>query len=252
MSRAKVSLPSNADLSQMPKVRTEELTRELNGRLIHAQEDERRRIARELHDDISQQLALLGVEIQRVEETIPEAASALRARLKEIWKKTNEASQDVQRISHQLHSSKLEYLGLPVALKSLLRDFTHQYQVGGETQFRDIPTPLDSEVSLALFRVAQEALRNAGKHSKAKNIRMELAGEAVGLLLLISDDGVGFDPSAKPSYGLGMISMDERLRLVNGKLSVRSRVGLGTQVEARVPYRLGASLPKNSRDESSP
>jgi signal transduction histidine kinase len=122
-----------------------------------------------------------------------------------------------------------------VALKSLLRDFTHQYQVGGETQFRDIPTPLDREVSLALFRVAQEALRNAGKHSEAKTIRIELIGEPVGLLLRISDDGVGFDPSAKPSYGLGMISMDERLRLVNGKLSIRSRVGLGTQVEARVP-----------------
>jgi len=215
--------------------RTEESIRELSGRLIRAQEDERSRIGRELHDDITQQLALLGIEIQRVEEALPDAAAPLRARLKVIWKKTQEASLDVQRISHQLHSSKLEYLGLPVALKSLLRDFTHQYQVGGETQFRDIPTPLDSEVSLALFRVAQEALRNAGKHSGAKNIRIELTGEAVSLLLRISDDGVGFDPSAKPSYGLGMISMDERLRLVNGELSIRSRVGLGTQVEARVP-----------------
>ena len=152
-----------------------------------------------------------------------------------IWEKTQKALQDVQRISHQLHSSKLEYLGLPVALKGLLRDFTRQYKVRGETQFRDIPTPLDSEVSLTLFRVAQEALRNAGKHSEAKNIRIELIGEAGGLLLRISDDGVGFDPSAKPSYGLGMISMDERLRLVNGKLSIWSRVGSGTRIEARVP-----------------
>jgi signal transduction histidine kinase len=215
--------------------RTEESIPELSGRLIHAQEDERSRIARELHDDINQQLALLGIEIQRVEEALPETAAPLRARLEEIWKKTHEASQDVQRISHQLHSSKLEHLGLAAALKGLLQEFTRQYQVGGETQFRDIPSPLDSEVSLTLFRVAQEALRNAGKHSEARKIRIELIGETAGLLLRISDDGVGFDPSAKPSYGLGMISIEERLRLVNGRLSIWSRMGLGTQVEARVP-----------------
>jgi signal transduction histidine kinase len=215
--------------------RTEESIRELSGRLIHAQEDERSRIARELHDDINQQLALLGIEIQRVEEDLPETAAPLRARLEEIWKKTHEASQDVQRISHQLHSSKLEHLGLAAALKGLLQEFTRQYQIKSETQFRDIPTPLDSEVSLTVFRVAQEVLRNAGKHSRARNIRIELIGENVGLLLRITDDGVGFDPNAKPSYGLGMISMEERLRLVKGKLSIWSRVGLGTQVEARIP-----------------
>jgi signal transduction histidine kinase len=222
--------------------------------LIHAHEDERSRIARELHDDINQQLALLAIEIQRVEESLPESAAPLRARLKEIWRRTNEASQDVQRISHQLHSSKLEHLGLAAALKGLLQEFTRQYQVGGEIQFRDIPTPLDSEVSLTLFRVAQEALRNAGKHSGAKNIRIELIGETVGLLLRISDDGVGFNPSAKPSYGLGMISMEERLRLVNGMLSIWSRVGMGTQVEARVPQPAlpvpqAAKLPNVIRNE---
>jgi signal transduction histidine kinase len=256
-----VSLPSNVNLSQMPKVGsllaegrqivargtivvhrditerklTEESIRDLSSRLIHAQEEERSRIARELHDDISQQLVLLGIEIQLVEEAIPETAASLRASLKEIWKRTHETAQDVQRISHQLHSSKLEHLGLPSALKGLLQEFTRLHQVGGETQFRDIPTPLDREVSLTLFRVAQEALRNAGKHSGAKNIRIELIGETAGLLLRISDDGVGFDPSVKPSYGLGIISMEERLRLVNGKLSLWSRVGSGTQVEAFIP-----------------
>ena len=170
-----------------------------------------------------------------MEEAIPATAAPLRARLKEIWKRTHEAAQDVQRISHQLHSSKLEHLGLPAALKGLFQEFTRLHQVGGETQFRDIPTPLDREVSLTLFRVAQEALRNAGKHSGAKNIRIELIGETAGLLLRISDDGVGFDPSVKLSYGLGMISMEERLRLVNGKLSLWSRVGSGTQVEAFIP-----------------
>jgi signal transduction histidine kinase len=209
---------------------------EMSGRLLQAQEAERGRIARELHDDINQQLALLGIEIQRVLEDLPETAAPIRTRLTEIWGKTHEISQDVERISHQLHSSKLEHLGLVAALKSLLHEFTSKYRVGSQIRFRDIPTQPGSEVSLTLFRVAQEALRNAGKHSEATNIRIELIGETVGLLMRITDDGVGFDASAKLGCGLGMISMKERLRLVNGGLSIWSRPGLGTQVEARVPY----------------
>ncbi len=227
--------------------RTEGSIRELSGRLIRAQEEERCRIARELHDDINQQLALLEIEIQGMEEALPETATPLRARLREIWRKAHETSQDVQRICHQLHSSKLQYLGLAAALKGLLQEFTRQYQVGGEIQLRDIPARVDSEVSLTLFRVAQEALRNAGKHSAARNIRIELIGETGGLLLRISDDGGGFNPSANPRCGLGMISMEERLRLVHGTLSICSRVGLGTQIEARVPL---SALTVSRRDAS--
>jgi signal transduction histidine kinase len=216
--------------------RTEESIRELSGRLLHAQEDERCRIARELHDDVNQQLALLAIEIQRVEEALPKTALPMRAHLKEIWAKTHEISQDVQRISHQLHSSKLEHLGLAAALKSLLNEFIHKYRVRGQIQCRNITKPPDTEVSLTLFRVAQEALRNAGKHSEATNIRIELIGETAGLLMRISDDGIGFEASTKLRFGLGMISMKERLRLVSGGLSIWSRPGLGTQVEARVPY----------------
>ena len=208
---------------------------DMSGRLLHAQEAERRRVARELHDDINQQLALLEIEIQRVVEDLPETAAPMRARLTEIRGTTHEISQDVQRISHQLHSSKLEHLGLVAALKGLLHEFTRKYRVGGQIQFRDMPTLPDSEVSLTLFRVAQEALRNAGKHSQATNIRIDLIGENVGLLMRITDDGIGFDASARLGCGLGMISMKERLRLVNGGLSIWSRPGLGTQVEARVP-----------------
>jgi signal transduction histidine kinase len=215
--------------------RTEESIRELSSRLIHALEDERSRIARELHDDINQQLALLAIEIQRMGENVPETAAPLRAQLAELWKKTHDVSQDVHRISHQLHSSKLEHLGLAAALKGLLEEFAHQYKISADSQFQDIPTRLDSEVSLTFFRVAQEALRNAGKHGKPNNIRIEVIAERVGLILRVSDDGVGFDPTTKARYGLGIISMEERLRLVNGRLSIRSRVGLGTQVEARVP-----------------
>jgi signal transduction histidine kinase len=218
------------------KPRAEGAIRELSGLLLHAQEDERCRIARELHDDINQQLALLGIEIQRLEEALPETCAPMRARLKAIWGKTHEISQDVQRISHQLHSSKLEHLGLVAALKSLLHEFISNYRVGGQIRFRDVQTPPDSEVSLTLFRVAQEALRNAGKHSEATNVHIELIGETVGLLMRITDDGVGFDTSAELGRGLGMISMKERMRLVNGEFSIWSRPGLGTQVEARVPY----------------
>jgi signal transduction histidine kinase len=212
-----------------------ESIRELSGRLIHAQEEERSRIARELHDDINQQLALIGIKIQRLMQDLPKTDASVHARLEEIWEKTHDASQDVQRISHRLHSSKLQLLGLVVALRGLFQEFTLQYQIAGETQFGDVPTVVESEVSLTLFRVAQEVLRNAGKHSQAKNIRMELTAETGGLLLRITDDGVGFDVGEKPNFGLGMISMEERLRLVNGRLSIWSRRGLGTQVEARIP-----------------
>jgi signal transduction histidine kinase len=215
--------------------------------MIYGQEAERCRIARELHDDINQQLALLGIEIHRAEEALPETAAPMRARLKEIWGKTHEISQDVQRISHQLHSSKLEHLGLVAALKGLLDEFTRKYRIGGQIRFRDIPTQPDSEVSLTLFRVAQEALQNAGKHSAATNIRMELIAESFGLVMRITDDGVGFDASAKLGCGLGMISMKERLRLINGGLSIWSRPGLGTKVEARVPY---GTQPLSSREVS--
>jgi signal transduction histidine kinase len=210
--------------------------RELGTCLIQAQEQERSRIARELHDDISQQLGLLEMEIQQLEKTIPKTAVPVRAGMEEIWKKTREISQDVQRISRRLHSTKLEHLGLSAALKGLLTEFSNRHKFVGSLQVRNVPDRLDSDLSLTLFRVAQEALNNAAKHSGAKHVNVRLTSDSGGVVLRISDDGSGFENTDSPAAGLGMISMNERVRYSNGNLSITSKKGVGTQVEAWIPF----------------
>jgi signal transduction histidine kinase len=216
--------------------RDEEALRDLSGRLINAQEEERRRIARELHDDINQQLAILAIELQSMETDVPRLPrSELRQRLRSLWNKTNSTSQDLQHISHRLHPSKLEFLGLVGALRGLGNEFKQTPGVKLDIQIRAVPNLVNKDVSLALFRVAQEALHNSEKHSKASNMRLELLAEENDVVLLISDDGVGFDPSAVGDKSLGILSMEERLRLVGGNLVISAHPGRGTRIEARVP-----------------
>ncbi|MGH7412468.1 MAG: ATP-binding protein, partial [Candidatus Methylomirabilis sp.] len=215
--------------------RSEQAIRDLSGKLITAQEEERSRIARELHDDINQQLALLAIDLQLLAKSVPPGAGA-HTRLEQLWKKTTDISADVQALSHQLHSAKLEHLGLISALRELCQDFRTQQKVAVEFQSMEVPPTLGMEVSLTLFRIAQECLRNVGKHSYAGNVRVNLQGSSGHLVLRISDDGVGFSSGLHSArIGLGMVSMRERLRLVGGELMVRPADGGGTVVEARVP-----------------
>jgi signal transduction histidine kinase len=212
----------------------EQAIRELSGKLITAQEEERARIARELHDDINQQLALLAIDLQLLDQSLP--GGPAHTRLEQLWKKTNEISADIQGLSHQLHSAKLEHLGLISALRELCQDFRKQQQMAIEFSATDVPSGLNIEVSLSLFRIAQECLRNVGKHSRARRVWVELEGEDGHLTLRVSDDGVGFSAAqASRRGGLGMVSMQERLRLVGGSMVVRSAETEGTVVEARVP-----------------
>jgi PAS domain S-box-containing protein len=210
--------------------------RELSGRLINAQENERSRIARELHDDINQQLAILAIELQQLQSSLPADFTESRQKARGLWEKTHRISTDIQHLSHELHSTKLEHLGIIAALRGLCNDFSEQHKVEVDFQFRNVPAKLDSDIGLSLFRVVQESLHNVAKHSGAKRVRVELLGGDDQVVLRVSDDGVGFDPKA-PEHrnGLGMVSMSERIRLVGGNLSVTSRCSLGTQVEAVVP-----------------
>jgi PAS domain S-box-containing protein len=212
----------------------ERVLRELSGRLINSQEEERRRVGRELHDSIGQHLALLAIRAQRIDSGESEAEGTLRADVHELHGKIKEIATKVSDLSHQLHSSELEFLGLAIASEHLCREFSKQYGIDIDYEVKSVPR-LDSNVALCFYRIIQECLRNVGKHSKAKRVILKLTGKADELTLTVTDDGVGFEPnSAQMGRGMGLLSMRERMHLVGGTLSIRSNVGKGTKVTANV------------------
>jgi PAS domain S-box-containing protein len=218
---------------------------EFAGRLIKAQEKERERIARDLHDDIGQRLALVAIEVQQLDGAFPETKEAIHARVHDLWKQITDISTDAGRISHQLHSSKLQLLGLALAIRSLCADFSKQHLLTIHYTCTAVPEQMDDNISLSLFRVAQEALHNIGRHSHAKNVIVNLAGRADAIHLHISDDGTGFDvETALSGESLGLISMEERLLLVGGTLTVKSKPSSGTRIDAWI--RLGESSRRDS------
>ncbi len=216
----------------------QEALERVGGRLIEAQEKERSRIARELHDDICQRLALISLELQQAREGSDDADGDTTARIGDIQRHCSEVAGDVQALSHQLHSSKLDYLGLASALRSFCKEFSQQKSVSLEFKDENVPSHLPKDLSLCLFRVAQEALSNAVKYSGVTRISVDLRGTAADLRLEIRDAGVGFDlEEAKEHAGLGLVSMQERVHLVNGTFSVKSKRNRGTTIEAIVPLR---------------
>ncbi len=242
---------SHQDITE--RKRHEQAIQDLSGRLINAQEQERSRIARELHDDINQQVAMLAIELQELEKLFPEDSPETHQKIRGLWEKTHALSTDIQHISHQLHSSKLEHLGIIAALRGLCKEFSGQHKIEVDFQFRQVPPRMSSDISLSLFRVAQESLHNVAKHSRATKVRMELIGTGGKVVLSVSDDGVGFDPAARENRaGLGMTSMNERIRIVGGTLSVVSKPSLGTQVEAAIPLsRIVVAVDRASRSVPS-
>jgi PAS domain S-box-containing protein len=208
-------------------------------RLIEAQEQERTRIARELHDDIGQRLALLAIELEQLHQELPSLLE-VRSRMGELWKHTSEIATDIQTLSHELHSSKLEYLGIEAAMRGFCREFEEQQQVEIDFKTDDLPRPLAPNISLCLFRVLQEALHNSAKHSGVRHVEVRLWGTSDEIHLAVSDSGAGFDSeAAKEGRGLGLISMEERLKLLNGTFSVESQPNRGTTIRARVPLSSG-------------
>jgi PAS domain S-box-containing protein len=215
--------------------RAEQELEELAGRLIHAQEQERSRIGRELHDHISQMLGVLTIRLDqlRAEETTP---ASIGEALEEMRAHTSELTDDIHGLSHRLHSSALDYLGLVPALHKLVNEVAGRHGIQVTFSHEAIPSPLPSTVALALFRVAEESLTNVIKHSQATSADVRVAGAADGITLSIRDDGRGFAPSALDrGAGLGFVSMRERLRVLRGTVRVDSAPGQGTTIEVRVP-----------------
>ena len=221
--------------------RTQESLRRMSGTLIETQEQERYRIGRELHDDIGQRLALLAVELTHVQQNSPDLHVEVRRRLGELQKQTTEIATDIQSLSHELHSSKLEYLGLAVAMRSFCREFGEVQKIEIDFQSHDLPSPLPADISVCLYRVLQEAIHNSAKYSGVRHLEVQLWGTSDQIHLTVRDSGVGFDSeAAKESRGLGLISMQERVKLVNGTLSIESQPTRGTTICARVPLSTGS------------
>ncbi len=219
--------------------RTEQALASVNRRLVEAQEQERTRIGRELHDDIGQRLALLAVELQQLHENsliLPD----VRSRMSEFQKRISEVATDIQSLSHELHSAKLQYLGIAVAMRGFCREFGERQKVEIDFQTHDLPSPLPPDISLCFFRVVQEALHNSAKHSGGRNFEVRLWGTSDEIHLTVKDSGAGFDrEAAKTSRGIGLISMEERLKLLHGTVTIEARPQRGTTIHARAPLGSG-------------
>jgi PAS domain S-box-containing protein len=222
-----------------------ESVQNLAGSLIRVQEEERARIARELHDDFSQRLALLGIGLGQLWKLLPASDVRERAKIEDMLKETKDLSSDLHSLSHQLHSSRLEHVGLVSALSGLCKELSEKSKVSIQFTECKLVRAVPKDVALCLFRVAQESLGNVVKHSHASSGQVDLGENENGLSLRIRDDGIGLPPVPKlPGSGLGLIGMQERVRLVGGRLLVRSAPMHGTEILAEVPLEAAVETPK--------
>jgi signal transduction histidine kinase len=214
----------------------EKAMRELSGRLINAQEEERARVAKELHDELSQNLALIAIEMEMSSQQLPAAAGELNARLQALSAQTQALSTEVHRISHGLHPAKLTQLGLAIAVRGFCREIEAAHNIKVSYVERQVPRNLPEDIALCLYRVSQEALHNVVKHSGAASASVQLTADGKAIELEVVDTGKGFDvnePRVKAS--LGLVSMAERVRLVSGGMAIDSKPGRGTRLFVQVP-----------------
>jgi PAS domain S-box-containing protein len=221
--------------------RVEQARSELLHRLVRAQEEEHRRIARELHDDLTQRLAVLAIDAGWLEQ-MPNPGEGVAARARGIREQLVVLSESVHSLSRQLHPSILDDLGLVDALRSECLSFSEREGIKVRYHTRDVPTDLSRDVALCCYRVAQEALRNIAHHARCRKAYVRIAAGERDLLLSVWDRGVGFELAGRGKVGLGLESMRERARLIQARLTVRSRRGAGTKITLRVPLQ-GRSQP---------
>jgi PAS domain S-box-containing protein len=214
----------------------EVLRDDLSRRMMDAQEASRTSIARELHDDIGQSLAVLKIQMLRAGQPVSGNPAMMHASLKDLSLKLEKIINKVSRLSHDLHSSELELLGLAVAVKGHCRECSEQLGIPIDCSCDHLEEKLDGMIALAFLRVLQEAMHNAVKHSNAKSMTVRLTCSDHELGLEIRDDGVGFDvEGARLAAGLGLISMRERIHLIGGEFEIQSSPGRGTKITGRAP-----------------
>ncbi len=212
--------------------------RDLTARLLTVQEEERRRISRDLHDDINQRLAMLVVQAESLENNLPPSARACSKELRSIQDRLTELSDDVRHLAYQFHPSILDDLGLPVALQRLVDDCAVRSTLELSLHVDAIPHNIPQTVSTCLYRIAQECLANVMKHAQASRATVNLASTAEGIALTVQDDGIGFDTQSVVDNprGLGLVSMAERVRLVHGTVTIDSSPRNGTRLSIHVPH----------------
>jgi PAS domain S-box-containing protein len=214
----------------------EEALSTVNQKLIEAHEEESTRIARELHDDTNQRLALLNMRLGSLKQSLPASAAEFKEEINAASQQISDLVNSIQALSHRLHPSRLELLGLEAAAAGLCEELPDRHDVEIDFRSENIPAALPREISLCIYRVLQEALQNVVKHSVSRHAHVSLKGGVNDIDLTVQDSGVGFDPhEATRGRGLGLTSMRERLKLVGGQLSIHSGLGRGTMIHARVP-----------------
>lgn len=230
------------DVTERKKVEQELLDhqaqlQDLTGKLLTAQEEERKRIARDLHDDFTQQLAALTIDLQRQSLLASEAGTPPASLLVQMGKRTEQLTTELQRLAHQLHPSLLEHVGLEAAIRECVDEFSTRNGLTTEIVVQELPGIISLAQATCLYRVLQESLQNVKKHAKATNILVRLQRTRDGLELCIQDDGLGFDQSEEDirHKRLGLTSMAERVKALNGTFRIESTAGLGTEVHAWVP-----------------
>jgi signal transduction histidine kinase len=234
LKRAEEALRRNEEALRRSHARIEDLA----GRLIAAQEDERRHIARELHDDLNQQVAALAIGISRLKRQFPDAGAAVQEQIARLREKTDWLSERIRQLSHDLHSSILQHVGLPAALNSYCAEFSDREGITVTLDIRDGVEAVSQDAALCLYRVAQESLRNVARHSGARSAIVALTHVNGAVELRVVDEGVGFDPGqARESRGLGLVSMEERVKLLHGNFVLTTRPGAGTELRAQIPLR---------------
>ncbi len=214
---------------------------QLSGMLINAEEQERSRVASELHDDFSQRVAILALGLEYAQEATPAALDELRKQLRELLNSTIQLGDDLHTLSHRLHSSTIESLGLVPALNALCKEFTVQQGIRVDFTSDEVPRSIDPDAALGVFRIVQEALRNVKKYSGANEAEVDLQMPSERLEISVRDRGRGFDlASLQGNEGLGVRNMEERARLLGGKFEIQSQFGKGTTVTASVPFKPAA------------
>ena len=238
--------------AQQRESATQEI-RTLAARLIQSHEEERRRLARELHDDLSQRLALFSLELDQLGRDLPGPLGVQDPRFQGLSSQIKSLASEMHRISHQLHPSKLQEVGLVASLQCFCQQVAHAHQIAVHFDHQNVPATILPDISLCLYRVAQEALQNVIKHSGAVHAHVRLVGRPDGLGLEIQDDGIGFESGpCQPKTSMGLVNMQERVWLVNGQIHFFTRPGQGTLVKAFVPCPSQSQEPLSDSPQPTP